>query len=110
MANNFFVDNDLILAMQSGDKDGIYRGLIHSGAIYRTNAIIHTVKHKILNDSIISEIRELTKDGVSLMGVYKVSDFAIAALALLGIEKYYGDDEIILNLINSNFNFYDKHN
>ena len=105
MANNFFVDNDLISAIKLGDEKSIYRGLIHSGAIYRINAIIQTVKHKISSDDIISRIQDLKEDDTILMGVYKISDFAIAALALLGVEKYYGYDEIILNLINSNFNF-----
>lgn len=105
MENNLFVDNDLISAMKLGDENGIYRGLVHSGAIYRINAIIQTVKHKILSNNIISRIQELKEDDIRLMGVYKISDFAISALALLGIEEYRGDNEIILKLIKSKFDF-----
>lgn len=105
MGNNFFVDNDLISAMKLGDESSIYRGLVHGGAIYRINAIIQTVKHRILSDDIISKIQDLKEDDIRLMGVYKISDFAISALALLGIEEYRGDDEIILRLIKSKFDF-----
>ena len=94
MENNFFVDNDLIIAMKLGDKSRIYNGLVHNGAIYRINAIIQTVKHKILDDDIILKIQDLKEDNIKFIGVYKVSDFAISALVLLGIEEYYGDDEI----------------
>ena len=76
----------------------------------RINAIIQTVKHKISNDDIISKIKELKNDNCRVIGIYKMSDFAISALVLLGIEKYHGNDEIILKLIDSNFDFYDKHN
>lgn len=103
--NEFFVDENLISSMEAGDEKSIYRGLMRGGVTYRTNAIIQTVKHKILSDDIISRIQALKEDKIRIMGVYKVSDFAISALALLGIEEYCGDDEIILRLIKSKFDF-----
>lgn len=108
--NEIIIDENLISNMEAGDEKSIYHGLMRTGTAYRINAIIQTVKHKISNDDIISKIKELKNDNCRVIGIYKMSDFAISALVLLGIEKYHGNDEIILKLIDSNFDFYDKHN
>ena len=42
---------------------------------------------------------------LSLRGGYTVSDFAIAALDVLGIEQYKGNEENIKAIIESKFEF-----
>lgn len=52
----------------------------------------------VFNDNIIKIMKELKKDKrVAMMN--KVSDFATAALDILGIEKYNGNNVIIIEMI-----------
>ena len=96
--------NQIIMAMQNGDKKAIMSGLNCQGAIYRMNAIAFAVLNKMTSNDIVQKIIYLKEDTVSFDG-YTVSDFAVAALDVLEIEKYPGSDSRIISLIDSKFKF-----
>lgn len=96
--------NMLINEMQTGDRNAIYNGLFHSGAIYRMNAIAFATLHNIKDVDTISRIKELQNDDIMLDG-FTVSDFANASLSLLKAEAYTGDKRAVKALIGSKFQF-----
>lgn len=96
--------NILINEMETGNRNAIYNGLFHSGAIYRMNAIAFATLHNIKDADTISRLRELQKDDIMLDG-YTVSDFANASLNLLKAEAYTGDKRAVKALISSRFEF-----
>lgn len=96
--------NHLIDRMKKGDKKAIVDALSHSGAIYRMNAISFCAIWKIKDPEVENRIKELKQDDVTLDG-YRVSDFAAAALDLMGIETYTGNRIFTKNLIDSKFEF-----
>ncbi|MGN1347716.1 MAG: hypothetical protein ACI4VI_02110 [Acutalibacteraceae bacterium] len=98
------VSNYLVNLMQNNDKQAIIEGLSHKGAIYRINGIIYSVLFSHTENETVSIIQNLKTD-TTLFDGYSVSDFAIAALDLLSVEKYKGNEETILKLINSKFEF-----
>lgn len=102
MANNKL--QAIVSSMAQGDKKTILYGLRHSGALIRINGIVFACVHKYADTNIVAQLIRLTKDNDTVMG-YSVSQFAIAALDVLDIEKYDGKDEQIIDLINSNFVF-----
>ena len=96
--------NSLIEKMRKGEKQAIIDGLSRSGAIYRMNAISFSSIHKIKDAEVEKRIKALKEDDIILDG-YSVSDFALAALDLMKVEKYTGDKRSVLNLIASKFEF-----
>lgn len=96
--------NRLIDKMKTGDKTAVVAGLSHPGAIYRMNAISFSVLFHISDAEIIQKITELKNDQVALDG-YSVSDFAFAALDVMGFESYVGNKASVKNLIKSKFEF-----
>ncbi len=101
MAND---TNALIERMEKGQLAAILAGLRHKGALVRINGILNSVRHSVESDEDIDLIRQLKSD-ITSFDLYAVSDFAIAALDLMGVEKYNGDKKQILNLIKSKFDF-----
>jgi hypothetical protein len=91
------------------DKDELLNKLIEGGIVDRNNAIIEAVQHNIKDDSIINQIKRLKSDNTFLFGLngggYTVSTFAYAALDVLNIEKYKGNDEYVKKLIDFKFKF-----
>ncbi len=57
---------------------------------------------KICNDSIVELLNGLKQDD-SIAMYTKISDGAIAALDILGIEQYKGKDQCVMDLIKSVF-------
>lgn len=96
--------NDLIHKMQKGDRDAIISGLSHKGAIFRMNAIGNAVIHGMNDTETIRTLVELKNDDVFLDG-FTVGDFATAALDMLGVEKYSGNNRRMEELIDSRFDF-----
>ena len=96
--------NKLIDDMRKGDRRAILDGLFHPGAIYRMNAIGFSVVTGIRSVEIEQRIKELREDGAVLDG-FSVSDFAIAALHLIGAEKYAGSKPRVKKLIACRFEF-----
>ena len=90
--------NQLIEGMKSGN------GLSHIGAIYRINAICFSFLTKKTEQNVVSHIAALKEDETMLDG-YSVSDYAKAALSLMGVEQYQGNNARIIDLINSGFSF-----
>ena len=96
--------NSLIDGMRRGEKSAFVDGLSHAGAIYRMNAIGFFAKAGMYDAEIIDKIKALKQDKATL-DCYSVSDFAKAALDLIGIERYYGNSSFVKNLIDSKFDF-----
>ncbi len=90
--------------MMLGDQSAIFEGLSHSGVVVRINGIMNAVKFKSNDKKNIDKIISLKSDNQSVIG-YTVSQFATAALHVLGIENYNGSDEQIHELIDSEFEF-----
>lgn len=97
-------DRRLLENIKNGNPSSIIKGLVHPGAFYRVNAIFCACRFKITDPPIKSYIDKLKTDSLIMNG-YRVSDFAIAALDILGFEPYEGDDRRILRLIASKFEF-----
>lgn len=96
MASN----ENISIKMLKGDRHAIAEGLISSSTYIRLYALQWAAYYSVLNPAIISQIMELKTDNSVDMG-YTVSDFAIAALDILGVEKYRGQDKDLINLINN---------
>lgn len=69
------------------------------GTIQKCNSLIELVKRKETTDEISKVIKLAASDDSPLWNSYLVSDFAKAALDVLGIRKYDGNREEINNLI-----------
>ena len=102
--------------MFEGETDIIIEALVSEASFVRMNGIIEAVKHNKKENAIVNLIANLKEDNTgtfSLRGGYEASDFAFAALDLLGIEKYSSQKtnhserkkETIKALIESKFNF-----
>lgn len=96
--------NNLVDKMRNGNSNAIIAGLLHHGAIYRMNAIAFSSLQGRSNKEIVEKIKALRTDHFGIDG-YSVSDFAIAALDILGIEKYTGSNQNIKQLIGCRFDF-----
>ncbi len=102
--------------MLSGDIDCIEEGLSKGSVIDRFNAIMAVVRFRVVNDEVETCLRKLCDDDSRAYRGnpdFTVSNFAIAALDLLEMEKYDGDDEYVRELIENNLSIdrgmtYDK--
>ncbi len=72
--------------------------LIHSGASFRANGIFECVKYHVISFDIVEQLKKLKDDQVMVIG-WTVSQCAIAALDVLKVEKYSGEDPHVLSLI-----------
>lgn len=84
--------------------DEMISNLYKTGAFYKFKGIILCVKHANLSAEIISKFIELKNDNSQIAG-HKIADFAIAALDILEVEKYKGNDAGIIGLIKSRLDF-----
>lgn len=66
--------------------------------------IAAVVKNKPDNDDIISALKDLKESRMIVFG-YSIRQMAIAALDLIGVEKYDGDEKTINAFIESKFLF-----
>lgn len=97
-------DRELIKKIQAGDSSAIVQGLSHPGAFYRINAAINAVRYEVREPVIKVYLSRLKNDQIIMNG-YRVSDFAVSALDILGFESYMGSDLRIRRLIQSRFEF-----
>lgn len=88
----------------NGNKDDILNSLKYGSAYYKLLSISCAVTHKINSIDIINAIKELKNDN-SAFNSMVVSQFAIGALDVIGVEKYKGKNKTILSLISSEFGF-----
>lgn len=98
------MESDLIVKVQKGEKNAVITALNHKGAIYRINGIINAARYSLIFPEIIDKILKLCNDNTFLDG-YTVSDFAEAALELIGYKKYAGNNQSVHQLIESKFLF-----
>ena len=90
--------------IQHGNSDAILQGLSHPGAIFRVNGAISAVKYVVKTPVIKMRLERIKNDNTIING-YRVSDFAIAALDILGLEMYRGNDLKVRALIKSKLIF-----
>ena len=104
MASDYLKSQEFINDIHLGNNKAIGLALDHAGALFRINGIIGVVTHHINSKIIIEKLKTLEADTNEVSG-YLVSEFATAALDVLGAKKYNGDNEKISRLIASKFNF-----
>lgn len=103
--------NKSIYSLES-DKDAVMRGDVRAiercissdnnlGVVF---AIVSMVKHKVKSDFACEKLKEL-KYKNEFEFCADISSYAYAALDLLGVEKYSGNNKAVLQLIKSNFDF-----
>ena len=94
--------DDRFEKMLLGDIDCIEEALVSGSVIDKFNAIISIIENNIKAESVITLIKTLRENEDR---AYRenpdmtISNFAIAALDILEIEKYNGDDKYIRKLI-----------
>lgn len=72
--------------------------LHHKGAAYRGQGIALCIKERLNTPAISKALRELKGDQITVLG-RSISSYAIAALDIIGAERYKGDDEDMRKLI-----------
>lgn len=94
-----------IAAMYQGDLQEILSGICDERQILVVNAIITGTRQKIRDTAFVERLHQLTADSETKLLNVPISFFAIAALDILGIKRYTGDDEYIKKLIDSKLQF-----
>lgn len=85
------------------DIDAILYGAKSSLPILNMNSVLFGARYKITSPEFVDVLKlKLKKSEAKFFGM-PFADIVTAALDVLGVEKYYGDDEFILNLISSQF-------
>ena len=84
--------------------NNIINNLSKSGSYYKYNGIISCVQSNKITDEVVEKLIILKNDNSRIAG-HTIADFSVAALDILGIEQYDGDDNSIKQLIESKFNF-----
>lgn len=99
------INNDVLIEkMRNGDEAIITSCVFSETPIIALNSIMFGTINGVMNKDFISEVEKLTDSDVTFLG-NPLSAFAIAALHILDIKKYTGNDEFIINLINSKMEF-----
>lgn len=89
--------------MQKNINDDIIRRLSSNTPMKCLLAIRECVDNEIKDKDVIEKIKKLVKSELIEWNTQKVSDCAIAALDMLGVSKYSGDNMAIHDLIETNF-------
>ena len=103
--NNMKDLNYKIATMYRGGKEEILKGIYDEKQIIVVNAIIAGTQQKIRDDAFVDQLNQIADDFETKMLNIPLSFFAIAALDILGIKTYNGDDEHIKIMIDSKFSF-----
>ena len=80
------------------EEKEILEDLNHDGAAFRAKGISQCIKTRANTPNIVMALKKLKNDKVVLLGT-SLSSLAIAALDIIGGEKYIGDDVDIKDLI-----------
>lgn len=70
-----------------------------NNVVMKVRAICESVKRDLSSSDVISAIQDASCDQRSFWNQYLVSDFAEAALDVLGIKKYEGERRQVLEMI-----------
>ena len=79
-------------------KDTVLKQLNSKGAIHRARGILQCIVNKTVSEDEAAAIRLLTEDQVRVGG-RTVGDHALAALHILGLQQYTGNNEVVIDLI-----------
>ena len=90
---------------QEQNNDTLVEMLYSDGITLKCGAIAELTRRKIIDNDVINRIKELKKDNGSFWHDYLVSDFAYAALDVLGIDRYMGNKKETKELINVKLDF-----
>ncbi len=85
--------------MKTVDNMTCAEKLSHSGASYRLNGIVECLDKRKATRNEIDLLEKLEADG-TVLGGRTMSTYAKAALDILGVKKYRGNDESVSELIN----------
>ena len=92
----------MIDRMHAGNTEEILRNISAQTPILVLNAIMAGIKHGLKESSFIEGIRKAEENEAVLLGV-PVCKVATAALHPLNVKLYTGTDQLILELIESKF-------
>lgn len=94
--------DSFIKAIADYDTDAIVQGITNESPIVQLNALIYGTKMKLKSQTFVGGVHSLTDSDSVFFGV-PMWKYAKAALHVLEIKKYTGDDDFILRLIDSGF-------
>lgn len=97
--------NDTIKRIPLMSDSEVTAMLGHANFIARTKALWEATERGLSDSRTLDAIRKLKEDSTVFWNQYLVQDFAIAALDILGTEKYNGQSERINVLIQSRLQF-----
>jgi len=83
---------------RSLERIEIINNLKSKGAIYRCNGIVFAASENMTDEETIQLLRSLKSNSVWMLG-RQVGWYAIAALDMLGVEKYTGNDPDIAQFV-----------
>lgn len=90
--------------MLNGDVAAIKLGLDSNNTALKINAIIYSTVFHIDDAAVVDQIKKITKDNSYLrICAFTFGEFATASLHLRGVEKYSGNNDSIVRLIESKF-------
>ncbi len=92
---------DLII---SKDKNAIISGISSDVPIVQINAVIAGAQMHLKENTYIDGLKRLKGSMITFFGM-PMSAFVTAALDVLGVEAYNGDDEFIKRLIDAELQF-----
>lgn len=90
--------SERIMLMMLGNRSVIKDCLNSDNAYLRLDSLIWAAYFKFAEDDVIARIKELKSDEDGAMG-YKVKNYAVAALDVMNVEKYSGNDKNLQDLI-----------
>ena len=96
--------DELIASIKKGQKESILYSFKSKDPGLRNLGIIYAVKHQMVYNDVIDELRRLKKDDSMIFGAC-VYHFAEAALDILGIEEYKGDSPRTKHIIQMRMEF-----
>lgn len=95
--------DEMISEMKNNNVDVIISGATSSSPLLNLNAVLYGTKFKIKSKEFTSALKDnLVHSNEKFFGM-PLSEIVIAALDVLGVEKYSGTDKLILRLISSEF-------
>ena len=97
--------DEMLQKMKNGDIGAIMEAANSNNPFWQLHSIINGTRIGLKSDEYIELIKnEFMHSEAKFLGM-RMSYFAEAALDILGIEKYTGEDSTVKNLIKSKMNF-----